>query len=266
MASEEELNRNIDAILDRAVENFARSIPADTIKSNVEFEMHAGMRPRIIRSSNGKCCAWCSSIAGEYYADEAPDDIYKRHDNCNCTVTYISENGRQDAHTKAWIRQEEVEARRARIAGDQKYINDLRLQRMWDRAERVGEAEEFKRKEKVIHDIRATGENKFKKGFSKKNLKAHFGPQGKHTDQYPGWTAEKYEQEALKLVQSRTTDDIIGYKRLDGAIVRYRKSSNDLVIGYPPDGIATMYKPKNNSRRGYRYVLNEMKRKGIIHD
>jgi hypothetical protein len=245
MASEEELNRNIDAILDRAVENFARSIPADTIKSNVEFEMHAGMRPRIIRSSNGKCCAWCSSVAGEYYADEAPDDIYKRHDNCNCTVTYISEKGRQDAHTKAWIRQEEVEARRVRIDGDQKYINDLRLQRMRDRAARVGEAEELKNQEKAIRNIHATGENKFTGGFRKKNLAIHFGPHGKHTSEYPGWTAEKYAQESLKLVQSRTTDDIIGYKTIEGAVVRYRKSTNDFVLGYPQSGIATMFKPKN---------------------
>lgn len=99
----EELNQKIDEILDGVVENFARSIPADTIRSNVEFEMRAGMRPRIVRSSDGKCCPWCSALAGEYYADEGPKDIYRRHDNCTCTVTYISEKGRQDAHTKAWI-------------------------------------------------------------------------------------------------------------------------------------------------------------------
>lgn len=80
------------------------------------------------------------------------------------------------------------------------------------------------------------------------------------------WTAKKYEQEAIKLVQSRTTDDIIGYKRLDGAVVRYRKSTNDLVIGYPPNDIATMYKPKGNKQKGYKYVLREMKKKAIIHD
>jgi hypothetical protein len=259
-------SNNIDAILDRAIENFARSIPAETIESNVQFELHAGMRPRIIRSSDGKCCAWCSSVAGEYYADEAPDDIYKRHDNCNCTVTYISEKGYQDAHTKKWIDQQKTSARRARIDGDQKYINDLILKRKRETAERVGQAEEFRRQENAIRNIHATGRNKFNKGFTKKNLNKHFGPRGRHTDQYPGWTAKKYEQEALKLVQSRTTDDIIGYKRLDGAVVRYRKSTNDLVIGYPPDNIATLFKPKGNSQRGYKYVLNEMRELGIIHD
>lgn len=122
----EEMNKGIDDIIERAVVNFSKSIPADTIKSNVEYERHAGMRPRIIRSSNGKCCEWCSSVAGEYYADEAPDDIYKRHDNCTCTVTYISEKGYQDAHTKAWITEEETDARRERIQGDQEYIERLK--------------------------------------------------------------------------------------------------------------------------------------------
>lgn len=98
---------------------------------------NAGMRPRIVRSSNGKCCPWCSSLAGEYYADEAPDDIYARHDNCTCTVTYISEKGYQDAHTKKWIAQQETEARRSRIDGDRAYIETLRREREAEKTARI---------------------------------------------------------------------------------------------------------------------------------
>ncbi|MGI6205516.1 MAG: hypothetical protein ACOYJI_02635 [Anaerovoracaceae bacterium] len=263
MKSKEELNKNIDDILDRAIDNFARSIPADFVESNVEFEQHAGMRPRIIRSSAGKCCAWCSAIAGEYYADEAPDDIYRRHDNCTCTVTYISEKGAQDAHTKKWIGKQETSARRARIDKDQKYANDLILKRRREAAERAGMAEKFRKQEREIRNIHATGRNTFKMGFSPQNIEKHFGPNGSHTKQYPGWTKEKYEKEALKLVQSRTTDDIIGYKTIEGAVVRYRKSTNDFVVGYPNNmGLATMFRP----RKKLKYVLNYMKREGIIHD
>ena len=266
MTSRADRDGEIEAILARAIENFAMSIPAAVIRENVKFEMHAGMRPRIIRSSDGKCCTWCSAIAGEYYADKAPEDIYRRHDNCNCTVTYESEKGYQDAHTKEWFDQKEVSARRARVDGDQKHTNDLRLKRMRERAERVGEGEKFRRQEKAIRNVHATGYNNFTKGFTKGNLERHFGPHGRHTDQYPGWTAEKYEKEALKLVQSRTTDDIIGYKTIEGAVVRYRKSTNDLVVGYPNGGIATMFKPKGNTQKGYQYVLGKMKKEGIIHD
>lgn len=130
-------NKKIDEILERAVVNFAKSIPADVVKSNVEFESNAGMRPRIVRSSDGKCCPWCSSLAGEYYADEAPDDIYARHDNCICTVTYISGKGYQDAYTKKWIAQKETEARRNRIAGDRAYIETLRREREAEKAQRI---------------------------------------------------------------------------------------------------------------------------------
>ncbi|MGN8713957.1 hypothetical protein [Hornefia butyriciproducens] len=266
MASKKELNRDIDAILDRAVTNFSMSIPAEIVENNAKFEMRAGMRPRIVRSSGGNSCAWCSSLAGEYYADEAPDDIYRRHDNCTCTVTYISEKGYQDAHTKKWIEREEVDARCRRIDADNKYTNSQIIKRQREAASRKGEAEDFRRKEKAIRGIRATGRNKFSKGFTKKNLKEHFGPEGRHTKEYPGWTAKKYEREALKLVQSRTTDDIIGYKTKNGAVVRYRKSTNDLVVGYPNGGIATMFKPKGNTQKGYQYVLGKMKKEGIIHD
>lgn len=254
-----------DTIL-RSTENSVASVADDNVKANMEVETGAGMEPKILRSSDGKCCAWCSALAGEYYADEAPDDIYARHDNCNCTVTYISEKGFQDAHTKKWIEREEVDARRRRIDADNKYTNSQIIKRQREAASRKGEAEDFRRKEKAIRGIRATGRNKFSKGFTKKNLKEHFGPEGRHTKEYPGWTAKKYEREALKLVQSRTTDDIIGYKTKNGAVVRYRKSTNDLVVGYPNGGIATMFKPKGNTQKGYQYVLGKMKKEGIIHD
>ena len=109
-----------DTIL-RSTENSVASVADDNVKANMEVETGAGMEPKILRSSDGKCCAWCSALAGEYYADEAPDGIYARHDNCNCTVTYISEKGFQDAHTKKWIDQRELEARRERILADRKH-------------------------------------------------------------------------------------------------------------------------------------------------
>ena len=113
--------KKIEEVITRSVENTVRSVVDDFVNANVKSEISAGMRPRIVRSSDGKCCTWCSSMAGEYYANEAPKDIYRRHDNCNCTVTYISDKGYQDAHTKKWIDQRELEARRERILADRKH-------------------------------------------------------------------------------------------------------------------------------------------------
>ena len=115
-----ELSQKINEVIERSVVSFSKSVPTDAIQKNIDFEMRAGMRPRIVRSTDGHCCAWCSAIAGEYYADEAPADIYRRHDNCSCTVTYISEKGYQDAHTKKWIDRQELEVRRSRIANDKR--------------------------------------------------------------------------------------------------------------------------------------------------
>ena len=162
MKSKEELNKDIETILERATENFTMSIPADVIESNTEFEMHSGMRPRIIRSSDGNCCAWCSSLAGEYYADEAPDDIYRRHDNCNCTVTYESEKGYQDAHTKKWINQQEIDARRARIKENQEQIRKLLNNEAARKASRIIIDNENKAKRDILEAIR------------KPNAKVHF--------------------------------------------------------------------------------------------
>ncbi|MDD6299442.1 colicin D domain-containing protein [Hornefia butyriciproducens] len=115
-----------DTIL-RSTENAVASVADDNVKANMEVETGAGMEPKILRSSDGKCCAWCSALAGEYYADEAPDGIYARHDNCNCTVTYISEKGFQDAHTKKWINQQELSERRNRIEIDKNLLRKMEI-------------------------------------------------------------------------------------------------------------------------------------------
>jgi len=91
-------------IISRALTNASQSIVDDAIKDNVEFSSSSGLRSKILRISTGHCCKWCDDIAGEYYADEAPEDIYRRHDNCNCQVIYRNEKGYQNAHTKTWYK------------------------------------------------------------------------------------------------------------------------------------------------------------------
>ena len=47
-----------------------------------------------------KCCEWCTRMAGRYRYGEEPEDVYRRHDNCSCTVTYESGRQRQDVWSK----------------------------------------------------------------------------------------------------------------------------------------------------------------------
>lgn len=166
---EEGLSKYIDDIIDRSVVNFSMGITTDAIKQNVSSEMSVGMRPKIIRSTDGNCCAWCSAMAGEYYADEAPKDIYRRHDNCTCTVTYVSEKGAQDAHTKKFITRQELEERRGRISEDHGYISRLAAEQDARKAERIRGDKTLTSKRNEWEDTRVSDELGFDQWLKRDN-------------------------------------------------------------------------------------------------
>lgn len=84
------------------VEHFTENVVGDTIKANEEFQYQSGLNPKIKRTSSGQCCQWCDEIAG-IYDYPAPDEVYRRHQNCNCLVEYYPGNGlKQNVHTKRW--------------------------------------------------------------------------------------------------------------------------------------------------------------------
>ncbi len=115
--SNEDVFDEIKWILGEPIVNFSQSIVDDSIKVNAEFHHRAGMRPKIVRKVSGNCCEWCRAIAGTYYYDEElPDDIYRRHQRCRCTVDYVPGNGKiQNVHSKKWRDESEhdkIEARK----------------------------------------------------------------------------------------------------------------------------------------------------------
>jgi hypothetical protein len=82
-------------------ENITRSFYDDYVETNVKYRSEAGLECFIIRSDHGGCCKWCAALAGKYrYPEEVPKDVYRRHDNCTCTVTYISGRKAQDVWSK----------------------------------------------------------------------------------------------------------------------------------------------------------------------
>jgi len=60
----------------------------------------------------GGCCEWCQKLAGIYEYGKHPKDIFKRHDNCTCLVTFKDEEG----YTDAWSKKKFETQREARIA------------------------------------------------------------------------------------------------------------------------------------------------------
>ena len=86
----------------------AKFVVDDSVKENADFHFHVGLSPKIVRTTNGKCCKWCQNIAGVYdYKDvkKTGNDVFRRHANCDCTVTYDPGDGSkklQDVWSKKW--------------------------------------------------------------------------------------------------------------------------------------------------------------------
>lgn len=114
LASEDDFGA-VKWLVGETIVNFTQSIVDDMIQKNVVFQYKAGLSPKITRRTAGKCCKWCQELEGSYKYPSVPNDIYRRHSNCRCTVEYYPQDGRrQNVHTRKWsnINQEDVERRK----------------------------------------------------------------------------------------------------------------------------------------------------------
>ena len=85
------------------ITNFCQSVVDDAVKTNMDFHRKAGLDPKITRKVANNCCAWCRELEGTYsYPDDAPEDIFRRHERCRCQTIYDPKDGtsRQDVWTK----------------------------------------------------------------------------------------------------------------------------------------------------------------------
>lgn len=69
------------------VVNTAMSMHDDYIRINAQKRNDLGLKP-IIQRFGTDCCPWCSAVAGKYRFGEQPEDIFRRHDNCDCVIIY----------------------------------------------------------------------------------------------------------------------------------------------------------------------------------
>ena len=68
-------------------ETITKSFHDSFIKKNAQFRNDAGLKCYITREGSN-CCKWCSEVAGRYEFGSQPSDIFRRHDNCDCTIDY----------------------------------------------------------------------------------------------------------------------------------------------------------------------------------
>ena len=69
------------------VVNTAMSMHDDYIRVNAKLRNDLGLKPILQRFGTG-CCSWCSAVAGKWRFGEQPDDVFRRHDNCDCVIIY----------------------------------------------------------------------------------------------------------------------------------------------------------------------------------
>lgn len=88
-------------------ETITKSFHDDAIKANAEFHEEAGLKCYIERIGVD-CCQWCSDVAGKYEMKDQPQGIFRRHDNCDCTVIYDGQvlrgqAGNNGKRSKKWV-------------------------------------------------------------------------------------------------------------------------------------------------------------------
>lgn len=87
------VSKKYNLFKDEAIKNVCRSMADDFIQENAEFRADSGLKTLIIRETTGKSCEWCNSLAGVYEYGDHPDDVFRRHDGCDCIITFKSEKG-----------------------------------------------------------------------------------------------------------------------------------------------------------------------------
>lgn len=106
-------------VLGEPVINYSQAVTDQTIRKNAEANARMGIEAKIVRKAEsagtrtvrrGKRtytyavpCKWCRSLEGTYDYSEVKDtgnDVYRRHENCRCEITYIQGKKRQDVWSK----------------------------------------------------------------------------------------------------------------------------------------------------------------------
>lgn len=103
--------------LQEPIINNSEAFADDFVRSNASFRSKAGLKATITRIADPKCCDWCAALEGTYEYGKEPDDIYRRHEFCRCTVTYRSEKTSQNAWSKKTWESSPEELERRESAG-----------------------------------------------------------------------------------------------------------------------------------------------------
>lgn len=252
--SKEDKFDDVKWLLGDPIVNFTQSIVDDSIKKNAEFHAKAGLQPKIVRKTAGRCCKWCQSLAGSYNYPDVPKDVYRRHQNCRCTVDYKPGDGKKK---NIWSKKVTADSKNKREQRRQMNIDIRDNNRKSDRIEYLGFAKKLDSKfvpvslakfqelkyndverYKELKDRVVWGEAKFP---SEKSFNGHFKS---HGDEFTNISKEQYQKAAASLLAEPVSEDILGYDT-EFRRVRYDYKNNIYALGNPKTKrITTMFRPK----------------------
>lgn len=108
-------------LLSAAVENISNAFYDAYVEVNCRVRSMAGLKVYVIRDEIANCCEWCSDLAGIYKYDDAPKEVWGRHEHCRCIVTTRTERG---TYQDAWSRQEYRRYKDNRIAREKEILEE----------------------------------------------------------------------------------------------------------------------------------------------
>ena len=120
----------------------------DFVRVNAKFRTDVGLKATITRTVAPGCCKWCDEMAGTYDYDKVPDDIYRRHEFCRCTVTYQSKKTSQNVWSKKTWQSTPEELERRENIGKTTQMSA---------AERISQIEQIERDRQVSYFVKQTG-------------------------------------------------------------------------------------------------------------
>lgn len=104
IAANADVYDDVANVLEESIINFSMESATNVLKNNILFQQRSGLNPKVKRTYIGRHrehtnykggrlvdCVWCKSLAGSYIytgTGSLPDDLFKRHDQCRCTVVY----------------------------------------------------------------------------------------------------------------------------------------------------------------------------------
>lgn len=116
--ADELVNRDVqEKTFIEQIRQASMAVVDDTVKDNVDFMYDAGLEPEIHRTADSGACKWCRDRAGVFKYSEVKGkhmDVFQRHTDCRCLVTFVTPKGSQNVHTKRWYKDDNAAAIAAR--------------------------------------------------------------------------------------------------------------------------------------------------------